>query len=120
MQVFALNIGYQFNWYLRGPYSPDLARDAYRLAKSDTPPQLVRFVDSDAEKRFLEFQQFVEKNKSNPAWLEKIASIHFLRTVFHISEQDVLYKRVKEKVPSLSHREFETMYALLESHNLIS
>ena len=31
MQSFNLFIGYHFNWYIRGPYSPVLTKDAFKL-----------------------------------------------------------------------------------------
>lgn len=119
MQAFGLNLGYQYNWYLRGPYSPGLASDAYSLTKSEAPVPPVRFVNSDDEKRFLEFQQYIMKNKSDASWLEKVASIHFLRKVLNVPDRDMLFRKAKEKIPSLTKQEFDSLYAALESHKLI-
>ncbi len=36
-------INYEFNLYLRGPYSPNLADDYYRLSRDDFDENIVRF-----------------------------------------------------------------------------
>src|SRR6266446_6722845 len=36
-QQAGVHLGYRYNWYLRGPYSPDLTRDAFELkSKQDS------------------------------------------------------------------------------------
>jgi hypothetical protein len=35
-QAAGVHLGYRYNWYLRGPYSPDLTRDAFALHAQDT------------------------------------------------------------------------------------
>lgn len=75
---FEVDLGYPFNWYLRGPYSPSLAADAYRLTEVyDDVPEL-EFKDSQLEERFQRFLQFIEPNKKDPEWLEPAASILFV------------------------------------------
>lgn len=32
VQALGVDLGYDFNWYLRGPYSPGLTRDAFAVA----------------------------------------------------------------------------------------
>jgi len=120
MQAFGLNLGYFYNWYIHGPYSPSLAKDAFVLAKTKKTPRLVRFVDPHMEIKFLDFQRFIERHKSDSAWLEKVASIHFLKTAYHVSDPAQVFRIVKEKVPSLTRTEFESLWANLKSKNLVS
>jgi len=120
MQAFGLNLGYFYNWYIHGPYSPSLAKDAFALAKTKKTSRLVRFVDPSMEIRFLDFQRFIENHKSDPVWLEKIASTHFLKTAYHISDPAQVFRIVKEKVPSLTSTEFKFLWADLKAKNLVS
>ncbi len=55
-KFFGIDLGYSFNYYLRGPYSPELADDYFRLAELDwnalrekipkiTTPEFEKFVN---------------------------------------------------------------------------
>lgn len=118
MQQFGLNIGYFYNWYIRGPYSPALTRDAYQVAKrfKDLPP--VRFASPQAEKRFKEFLMFIEPKSTSHIFLEKIASIHFLVRMYPSLPKGSMYTKTKAKIPSLTREEFEEMYQVLTRFGL--
>ena len=52
-KYFGIDIGYSFNEYLRGPYSPELADDYYRLSElwdTDTIKSLEPINDENARK----------------------------------------------------------------------
>lgn len=123
LQEFDLNIGYFYNWYIRGPYSPALTRDAYKMAKrfEDLPP--VKFVDPEDESRFKQFLFFIKPKAGDHTYLEKIASIHFLFRMYPTISRKRIFSKTKAKIPSLTKREFETMckeltrYGLLKAEN---
>lgn len=75
---FGIDLGHRYNWYLHGPYSPDLARDAYALVETydSIPPQ--RFRDDDLEKRFKGFLGFIRGREDDESWLELTASLLYL------------------------------------------
>lgn len=119
MEQFGLNIGYYFSWYLRGPYSPSLARDVYSMVKSylEIPP--AKFVDPSKEKRFCEFLSFIKPFSRDHAYLERIASIHFLCTTYpHLSSEEIFLK-IHQKIPSITMREFRDIKAVLKYHQLL-
>lgn len=119
MQESNLSLGYSYNWYLRGPYSPSLTKDAYELVgEFDSLPR-VRFVESDAEDRFAKFMSFIEPQIKDHVWLEKIASIHFLTRTYPSKSPDEIFSEVKKKVDSLTEQEFRDMCALLKSVGLL-
>lgn len=82
------DLGYRFSWYLKGPYSPSLAKDYYCLAES------LATGEKDYERMELK-QTFKDQlHRIKPImlppsdidlvqedWLELLASYHFLRTV---------------------------------------
>jgi uncharacterized protein YwgA len=119
MEQFGLNIGYYFSWYLRGPYSPALTRDAYELTKFYSQIQPVRFAGPLMENRFREFLNFVRPIAENPLYLEKIASIHFLLSVYPNLSSEVVYQKVRAKIPNLTIREYQDIKAILKNYNLL-
>jgi hypothetical protein len=119
LEQFGLNIGYDFSWYLRGPYSPSLARDAYTVAKSYSEVQAAKFADPSKEKRFCMFLSFIKPIAEDYSSLEKVASIHFLFKVYpHSSSKDIFVK-AKAKIPSLTFEEFQEISTVLEKWNLL-
>lgn len=85
IQESGLQLGYSYNWYIRGPYSPNLASDYYQLAADR------RNVENDAAKFELTAaaRAAVDKVKhiltppsgvglDRVGWLELAASIVFL------------------------------------------
>jgi len=119
LEQFGLNIGYSFSWYLRGPYSPSLARDAYELTKSYPEVQVVKFADPSEEKRFCEFLSLIKPIAEDYSCLEKIASIHFLFKVYPRFSSADIFAKAKVKIPSLTIEEFREITTLLESWNLL-
>jgi len=119
MQAFGLQIGYGYNWYLRGPYSPALTRDAYKLIeKYDTLPT-IRFVSSESEDIFSKFLDFIERHKTNGEWLEILASIHFLyRNSFNKNKENI-WTKVKSKKSNLKKGRFDTCWNELVQIGLI-
>src|SRR4030042_5617520 len=119
LEQFGLNIGYYFSWYLRGPYSPSLARDAYELTKSYPEVQVVKFADFSKEERFCEFLSFIKPIAKDYSCLEKIASIHFLFKVYPRSSSMDIFAKAKAKIPSLTTTEFGEITTVLENWNLL-
>ena len=119
LQEFGLNIDYSYSWYLRGPYSPPLTRDAYELAKSYAKIQVVRFVDSEKERRFCEFLSFIKPIAYNRAYLERVASIHFLCKAYPFHSSDVVFRKVQAKIPSITMKEFQEIKSVLKAYKLL-
>lgn len=119
MQEFGLNIGYFYSWYIRGPYSPALTRDAYEVAKRFEDIPLVEFVDPKDETRFKQFLIFIKPKARNHAILEKIASIHFLYKMYPSMSRKEIFLKTKAKIPSLTWKEFDSMCKELADFGLL-
>lgn len=87
-QIAAIDLGYRYGWYIRGPYSPSLTQDAFTLkdeiASGDTEykgfqlaPKVTKALDH-AKKLWEMPQNFAG---SNDDWLELLASLHYLRHI---------------------------------------
>ena len=80
-----VDLGYRFSWYIRGPYSPSLAKDYYRLeaATVDEPePTRGKKLRPHVGKKLRELRPLMSVPKGvklNPSeWLELVSSIHYL------------------------------------------
>ena len=78
MQAFGIGLGYDFNWYLYGVYSSELADVGFALAEiyEDVSPK--RFADDDIENRFNEFNKYISDIKHDVKQLEVDSSLHYL------------------------------------------
>jgi hypothetical protein len=82
-QAAGLQLGYHFNWYLRGPYSPGLTKDAFAMAnelaqKQDDAKDWN--LDAESVQRLTRIKPLFEKTPEPdlPKRLELLASILFL------------------------------------------
>jgi uncharacterized protein YwgA len=73
---YRVNLGYPFNYHLRGPYSSAVALDAYRLSPYDFDrlPTL-RFKDPDTESKFEKFLALITPHRDDAKWLETSATL---------------------------------------------
>ncbi len=82
LQEFGVNLGFRFRYYIRGPYSPDLADAGYRLSHMkregllDFDHDKVRVVA--CQDNIEKFKRFIREYRNNPKMLELLATIHFL------------------------------------------
>jgi uncharacterized protein YwgA len=78
MRHFKIDLGYDFSLYLRGPYSPDLARDAFQV-ESWANVSKVQFEDSKSEEQFNKCVLFIEKKKTDTNWLEIQSTLSLIK-----------------------------------------
>ena len=77
LQAFGIYLGYRFTWYLHGPYSTQLTRDAFSLEPDWSAHSPVYFTNDASEQRFRQFLQFVEPYRTNGLLLETVAPDDF-------------------------------------------
>jgi uncharacterized protein YwgA len=83
-QAAGVQLGYQYNWYLRGPYSPSLTRDAFAIvaeldqAANDSEGWNL---DPTSKQRLSRMKKLLESLETTELArkLELLASVHFLR-----------------------------------------
>lgn len=85
LQIMGLDLRYHYSWYLRGPYSPELTRDAFEISEYRNPIQ-------EVAKRYELSQHAIEtldaftklavkcrpRDIEQARWLECLASLHYL------------------------------------------
>lgn len=85
LQRAGVPLGYHFNWYLRGPYSPDLTDDVFTLATAEQreATELDQWILDPRSQEIVTrvkslFARAFERGAGAPRWLELLASTLFL------------------------------------------
>lgn len=107
LQKTGFNFGYNYNLYIKGPYSPDLASDGYLIVENlqhlsmDTAP----FKLSDHGMSKVEAtKEFLSAEVSNPAWLETIVTLDYLFKYNPIKTQEAVFEAFRRIKPHLNDR----------------
>lgn len=92
-QQAGVHLGYRYNWYRRGPYSPELTKDAFELKATQTSDfdEFSNWKLDDASVQTLSriSQMWSHKNDSErPRVLELLASVLYLRRSYSGRNQD--------------------------------
>ena len=98
LQVFGIDLGYNFTLYLKGPYSSQLANDGFNLIQKFQEIPEVFFIEKDLEKKFNEYLKFIKKNEDDLEWVEIITLIHyFSKTCKDASKEEILQIIIDKK-----------------------
>jgi len=105
IQMGGLDLGYRYNWYLRGPYCPGLTRDAFLLKEEITAGEeaYTGYELSEQAQKTLCAAKAIwspEEGSESPTneWLELLASLHYLKNVAYWPGNNVTKRRVFEKL----------------------
>lgn len=84
-QAAGINLGYHYSWYVKGPYSPGLTQDYYKLSEAlaaDDKTHEGMVLNASLMGNLARVRQILNTpegvNTSKPSWYEALASIHFL------------------------------------------
>jgi len=110
LQLTGIDLGYRYNWYLRGPYCPAVANDTFILreeVKYDKEFDKYEF-NSETKSKFDTLDILVslpdEQETIEHEWLELLASLHYLKHIAYWSGKDnpgfeEVFKKLKESKP---------------------
>jgi len=107
------NLGYRFNWYVRGPYCPRLADDFYNLENTEKAP-IVKYTDDEINQRYDKFAELMEKYQDNKDILELVASMIYLSPTKKISNKENLLEKIKKLKPYFDNSDYPKALNLLE------
>ena len=89
-QLFGVSPQYRYNLYLRGPSSPDLAHDLFKIRSSNVSIGTEKFIPDELEQSFAKLKKFIS-GKGNRA-LELVATLHWLLKLAKLSEENASIK----------------------------
>ena len=78
-QSFGIYLGYDFSWYIHGPFCSTLSTCGFALQKKFTkiPDSPVTFENVDSQHKFKEFHEFIKGHEDDLEYLEISASLHY-------------------------------------------
>ena len=81
LQAHGIYLGYDFAWYLHGPYCTTLSRRGFALERiyKEVPDNDVRFENKRSQTRFEKFKEFIRDKMEDATLLEAVASLHILK-----------------------------------------
>lgn len=84
-QLAGVDLGYRYNWYVMGPYSPALTRDYFALGESlssGDDPSGDYELQEPVRARLAHVKPLIQPptdvSLGGPEWLELLASVHYL------------------------------------------
>lgn len=95
VQAAGVDLGYRYNWYVMGPYSPALTRDYYALAEAlavDEGDSANYALQDAVAAKVAEVSRLLnvprDVNLGQAEWAELVASLHFLVEKRGLSKDD--------------------------------
>lgn len=81
LQAYDIYLGYDFSWYIRGPFSIILSKCGLALERiyREVPKDEVWFDSKRVQERFTAFKSFIDGKIHDPGYLEMVASLHMLK-----------------------------------------
>ena len=119
LQAFGLYLGYEFTWYLRGPYCSRLARNGFELQETYESVPRGLFEEKNLQRRFGEFLDFMEDKKRDPDRIEILASIHFLKSLYSGMTKSEIIDKVNKKQKYFTKKQCINAWDELKKEKLI-
>jgi len=125
LQQMGLNLGNSYGWYLKGPYSRDVANDGFYLEKIQNRNIDLDVLEKDEKMVIENLQKLVEEtqitlNESEAYCLELVASLHFILKYGYPlskSKEDTI-NQLSQLKPKFSETNVKVAMTLLEKHTL--
>ncbi len=111
LQEIGLGTNYNFNWYLYGVYSQELADDIFSMSSSETS-ELSEFQKVIISK----FEELSKNNLENPSFFELVSSIVYLVRINPFMHKEEIFNKIVELKPHLEDKEtFDRVYPKISS-----
>jgi uncharacterized protein YwgA len=124
LQLSGIYLGYNFSWYLRGPYCSLLTTNGFELKDiyNEIPNNKIEFQKKEKQKRFKNFLKFIDNMKKMNAKyedvLEAAASLHYLKN--NKKHDDKTAKEmVNTKCSNINTEQIENIWKEMEKCQLI-
>lgn len=106
MQRNGIKFGFDYNLYLNGPYSPELASRGYLMARNletliNDPKPFV--LSAKGEEKIRQVLQYLSENVSDSNWLETITTLDYLKNEVcgNAATREEIYIKFSEIKPHL-------------------
>jgi len=96
LQASGISLGYTYSYYLYGPYSTELTKEAFQITNYKDIKE-VGFEDKEIENKFQDFLKRIENHKNDEFWLEVASSIHLISKVYPKMPREEVVRMIQEK-----------------------
>ena len=92
LQSFGIDLGYHYDWMLKGPYSMELAKDCHGVAEAvkNIPDIPVEFRYEEDRAAYNDFKRFIDPIKDDPDQLDIATSICHLHNEIGVGKEPAL------------------------------
>ena len=119
LQACGVYLGYDFSWYLRGPYCSSLAHNGFSLQEHyHLIPDDVNFRDRKDRDKFAKFLNLVTNKKVDE--LEITASLHYLKTIHKNYTDQQIIEKVVQKRENFTQPQVNQIWQEMKKQNLIN
>lgn len=123
LQMVGLDLGYRFNWYLHGPYSPELTSASFRIIDHGEDFLAGYELDDSVSPYLAKVEGLASHHKrieiglSESDWLELLTSIDYLNRYGWMKpkSKDTIRKVLKSEKPKYRDTQFEAAWETLKS-----
>lgn len=116
LQELGVNLGYSYNWYVRGPYSPDLTTYIFRNLDMLKEQDFSDYRFSEAVQGKVDAVNSLDNAKpdslSTPSWYELLASVLYIRRKWNKTDA---FASLKQYKPQYSQQHFDVAVKELRS-----
>jgi uncharacterized protein YwgA len=114
IEAFDIRLGYNFNWYLYGPYSPQLTKDLYERHGSSLAGH---DLEGWEKERLRKLASFLGRDILSADRLELLVSLQNIRRIGrkHGADEGDVLALLKQKKPFFSDTEIEEAWHKLET-----
>ena len=123
LQVLGIDLGYHYNWYLHGPYSPSLTNYMYAnwdwIQESEEVLRPYKLSDraSDNVQRVNRLaQQSTKADLGEAAWYELLASLHYIyqnSKSWAVKGIDEAFEKLRQYKPQYSEEQCRMAFNIL-------
>lgn len=124
-QVMGINLGYHYSWYVKGPYSPGLTQDYYRVSEAiagGDESHANRTLNAGLLNLAPRIRAAIAKpediQEPREWWLEALASLHFLLRIsgYSVDKAREYLSQVKPHLNNI----FDRALVHLRQHGLVA
>lgn len=119
LQSFGIYLGYDFSWYVHGPYCPSLTTNGFALESiyNEIPKEPnTKFKISTKQKLFLKFQKLMKDKTIDE--LEILASLHYQKILRKRDDKEAK-ETVEKKQERFTMNDIDKMWNELKNCELI-
>lgn len=120
-QMSGVSLDYRYNWYVKGPYSPGLTEDYFKLQGHLKDGDAFNF-NQEIKEKLASLKELIfrngDGNQVTPRWVEALASLAFLITKSHESEEAAMNLLESQK-PHITPQMRNDALAALKEYNFI-